>query len=596
MEIIAVLILLINALSISKMLKIKIEEAIPISVIGIIIIIYICGIFDNLKIGVYMVEIFTLLAIISIIYFIVKEKNLKDTLKRFLTPGILIYVLFFILNLVLTKGKILDDYDEFNHWGAIIKNMFIYNKYGMHENSSVTFNEYPPFTAVFQYFFLSIKNVYAEDTIMIAQNILYISFIMPLFKNISWKKGINKLWLAIPILLMPLIFYPSFFEEILVDGLMGVVFAMGLYQIYQNKSKIQDILFIIYVISLCLIKTTGIILAIVLILAKFINMLINKDNKKYFKKIGLMLLVPIILTGTWYVKLAIYNAETNWNFKQIYTENSSINSEKKEAIIENFLEAISGKKNCLTEKKVGTWLCIIIYVTYTVSLYKIITPDKKKSYIFTSSIMGISIIAYILGLLWMYLAIFNYSESGILASYERYVGTIMLAAFCFNTYVLIESIKIELRSIMIMITACLLFLPLQDIQKKYINGKEYINSTIQSIEQYNKISIYKDVLKQNDKVYYVGLPSMEEQYVIKLIKYKMMPVNVENNRMEYSENGQEFCEKLIDDGYTYIYIEKTSISFNEKYKGLFSNESIINNSLYKINNTAGRLNFERIMK
>ena len=67
--------------------------------------------------------------------------------------------------------------------------MFLYNCFGTNEQSVVRFNEYPPFTALFQYLFLGISKVYREDIIITAQNILYFSIILPIIKNVKWKKG-----------------------------------------------------------------------------------------------------------------------------------------------------------------------------------------------------------------------------------------------------------------------------------------------------------------------------------------------------------------------------------------------------------------------
>lgn len=593
MNIITILILLINALCISKLIKIKIEEAIPISVVGVMLPIYICGLFDNLRIGIYIIEALTIVSIITIIYLLIKEKNIKNTLKQFLTPGMIIYITFYVLDILITKDRIIDSYDEFNHWGAIIKNMVIYNKFGMHEKSIITFNEYPPFTALFQYFFLGIKNVFEEDTVMIAQNLLYISLIMPIFKNITWKKGTKKLLLAIPILLLPITLYIDFFEEILVDGFMGVVFAMGIYQICQKKSSINDILLVIYITALSLTKTTGLILAVILILAKLINVLVNKENKKYFGKVCLMMLIPIILTGAWYIKLAIYKANTNWKFENLYGE-SKFSEDRIEIIIQSFINGSMGKKSCLTERKVGTWICIFAYVAYSACVYNAIPQEKRKNYLYCSIVMFISIIIYILGLLCMYLTIFTYAESKSLASYERYVGTIMLSAFLFNTYFFIENTKIKFSTILAIISICLIFMPVQAIQKNYIDVENYKESPIPEIAEYGKIEKYKKIFNENDKIYYFGYKTLYEEYVAKLIKYKMMPVSIECRQTEYFRDRREFAQQLVDDGYTYIYIHQPDERLKFVLKDMFDNTNISDDSLYKINKDEGKIYFKKV--
>ena len=171
-------ILITFATMLSITFKKRIEETMPISTVGIILLIFLAGLLDNLKIGAIIVQILTIIQLIFILVTILKKDKdgIKEILGRILTPGLLIYTVLFKINIITNKGRIFEDYDEFNHWAVIIKNMFIYNTYGTNPETIVRFNEYPPFTAVFQYLFLAVQKVYSEDTVIIAQNVLYLSF------------------------------------------------------------------------------------------------------------------------------------------------------------------------------------------------------------------------------------------------------------------------------------------------------------------------------------------------------------------------------------------------------------------------------------
>ena len=269
----------INSASISIKMNRKIEEVLPIVVIGIILVIYILGLFNNLALGVNIVELITT---ISLIHIIMQIKNKKQKIIRnIITPGIVIYLMYIMINIILNKGRILEKYDSFNHWALITKNMYLYNGYGMMEKSIVNFNEYPPFTAIFQYLFLKIKGEYAEDTIIIAQNILYFSMIMPLFRNIDWQGKIKNLNLLIPtVIFIPMIFYKDFYTEILVDGFIGILFALGLYTIYkkENDQRYRYIMIGSYSIALALIKNTGIVFASIILIVETISLLKEKDK------------------------------------------------------------------------------------------------------------------------------------------------------------------------------------------------------------------------------------------------------------------------------------------------------------------------------
>ena len=188
----------------------------------------------------------------------------------------MIYIGLFALSIFINKDRILQDYDEFNHWAVIIKNMFMYNSYGTNSESIVAFNEYPPFTAVFQYLFLDINKVYSEDIILMAQNILYFSIIIPITKNIRWNKEIRKAFIVLPLMVfVPMFFYENFYLDILVDAILGVMFAYTIYVAYDEKDVIFKYVQICTgIIMLALTKTSGMglaVLALIIILIRTIK-------------------------------------------------------------------------------------------------------------------------------------------------------------------------------------------------------------------------------------------------------------------------------------------------------------------------------------
>ena len=156
--------------------------------------------------------------------------------------------------------------------------MFIYDTYGTNIESVVQFNEYPPFTAIFQYLFLKINEVYKEDIIIVAQNMLYLSIVIPITKNINWDKSLKKLVTIVPIIIfIPMIFYKDFYLNILVDGILGIMFAYVIFSALEKENTIFKYIKILAgEIMLCLTKTSVIGLAVLLILIILIKLLIDR--------------------------------------------------------------------------------------------------------------------------------------------------------------------------------------------------------------------------------------------------------------------------------------------------------------------------------
>ena len=110
--------------------------------------------------------------------------------------------------------------------------------FGANSESVLQYNEYPPFIGIFQYIILILKNAYAEDVVIMGLNILYISFIIPMFQYIKWDKSILKLLIYIPIaLFVPIFFYGDFYANLFMDGFMGCVFAYIIFSWYLNENR-----------------------------------------------------------------------------------------------------------------------------------------------------------------------------------------------------------------------------------------------------------------------------------------------------------------------------------------------------------------------
>ena len=381
--IIPILTIIIYAIMFAFLFKKRIEQTIPISVIAIVLVVYIFGLFDNLKLGAIITGVMAIMQLAIILCILCKEKDYRkviNKIKNIITPGLIIYIALTVLFIILNKGRIFENYDEFNHWGKIIKNMFMYNSYGTNIESTIKFNEYPPFTAIFQYIFLCINNQYHEDIVITAQCILYLSIIIPITKNLRWDKKIikNIILFVLVIICMPVIFYSNFYLEILVDGIMGVMFGVCIFYLYEKEENLtfKYVKIFTMLTMLFLTKTTGIALGIVAILLLIINTVRQRkkiDVKKDIKNIMIVIMALTIIILTWYIK--IKGTPKRWNFKEYFT----IKSEN-ENITELFIENIFTNQK-ITDKKLTVFAVITVVTCISFYLAKNVKKHNKERYI-----------------------------------------------------------------------------------------------------------------------------------------------------------------------------------------------------------------------
>lgn len=586
-------ILITFATMLSIIFKKRIEETMPISTVGIILLIFLAGLLDNLKIGAIIVQILTIIQLIFILVTILKKDKdgIKEILGRILTPGLLIYTLLFIVNVIINQGRIFEDYDEFNHWAVIIKNMFIYNTYGTNPETIVRFNEYPPFTAVFQYLFLAVQKVYSEDTVIIAQNVLYLSIIIPITKKIKWDKSALKILTAIPLIIfMPMILYKNFFLNILVDGILGIMFAYTIYSAYEDDSSIFKTLKILAgTIMLCLTKTSGLGLAILALIIILIKIIIDrkKDKSKFKSSIKRLIVICVItamLTSIWYIK--VNNAQKRWDFsKYVNAEEDRQNSSD---ILKSFTMSVFMRQDITTKQLTVFAVMILLIGLQIYSIKKV----KNKNFTYYAIAMLVSIPIYLISLAITYMTIFENIEGTMLTCFDRYTSTILLATLCFNAFAMFD-IKTKFSVELIVIASIIITLmPIDNIYTQYIRGKNYVKTSNTNRDIYTKIEKYKDKLNANDKILYMAGDKANIEYLKAMNEYVMMPVKIQNMISGNYESAEKF--KKVIERYDYVFIYRTNTDTVDNIKECFEGGKVQRDTLYRVVKNNETIELEKV--
>lgn len=590
MEYISILFIIsIFSITLSIIFNKKIEVTIPVSVTAIVLVVYIFGIFDKLLWGIYAVEILTILQIIYIgisIYFANKKKEIKQLFNNIITPGLLIYVVLVSVVAILNKGKIFEDYDEFNHWAVIIKNMFQNNQYGINADSVINYSEYPPFTAIFQYLVLKLKGTYSEDVIITAQSILYFSIIIPITQNVAWKKiQIKDVAMILGMICIPMILKPTFYTDILVDAIIGVMFAYTIYNIYRKEENIIYKMIMIFsgLLMLSLTKTSGLGLAFLAIGFVILRICTNKDKKENLKLFSVFMILWIILVGLWYGKVGMENANTNWNFHNIVDRNVITRElETKKEIMIRFITSILYTSNIVTEKGLTVLSVVLVILAINILIFRNLPKKNREKYKKFAIYMFVCSILYYIILLYMYLTIFDVSEATTLTSLGRYSMTILLADIVFNFYILYEEkIKMDKYISFVIIVFMIMFLPFSTITEKYVNGLEYNKVAQNNRDIMTKIEKYREGLSKDDKIYYVAGIETDLPKLLSLTRYVMMPINIEDITLGLGLDKKSFSQNILDEGYTHIYIYRVP-EMKEDIQSIFEDKKIKRDTLYQV--------------
>ena len=141
--------------------KKKYEEILPITCMGLSLILFFFGIVGYLKTGVKFVCALGMVCyLLTLVEFIKKRKNFMESVKcfskNFFTPGFIVYLAIFILLSITIDGLRPKKWDEYSHWVDIVKVMTTLNDFGTNPESYSLFKSYRPGMSLFQYLYFYI--------------------------------------------------------------------------------------------------------------------------------------------------------------------------------------------------------------------------------------------------------------------------------------------------------------------------------------------------------------------------------------------------------------------------------------------------------
>ena len=239
--------------------RIKLAFAPIYSIACIVLTLYFSGILNLLEISTN--TLYYLGFLLIPLNFITKEKIVRSLQSIFSIELSYFYIVAF-LSFYASQGQQLYANDDFSNWGFTSKVMK--ETKGFVKIGFLLHPEYPPATALFQYFF-SIKQTFIESNLLAANAFMTTAASLPILSLI--RKKLYKLFALLPLFIAPWVLGANFFT-LYVDTLMGLQFGTTLLFILSNKNPTSNtnILLLIPLISLLtLIKGSGFQISLVII-------------------------------------------------------------------------------------------------------------------------------------------------------------------------------------------------------------------------------------------------------------------------------------------------------------------------------------------
>ena len=477
--IIASIILTLIAAVYAILLKRKLAETYFLAVVTVVGVLYCFGLINVagcLLFGVYTLVVLALCCTIFLIYYFLKKRNYVLGIEAL--QGCLLYFCLLLFSLFINYGKVLHSWDEFSHWGVIVKYFYSADALGTYNgiNNGLAFPTYFPGISLFLYFFSRFSSHFIEYHLYIAMNAIYFTLLMPFVKDIFRKtESIYQFLLLITFLILPFLGYNidgGFYASLMVDLILGGFFGFTL--LYYFSFKYEKSLYGILIVSagifmLAITKDIGILFSLGIIAIIILDIILFRriqikdillGNNKPIQKISkiIILLLPFLATLfikiTWSKLLLRSKLNSYWHIPTLsdifLIFSKQIKPYQKETA-RNFINAMWQRKVPNINMNV-----IIFSILFIVILLFFIFINKKRYSVYQILILSIMIIAglFLYQFILMVLYIFDFAEieAVSLASYERYTSTYLVAMMIFTMLFFIpDENKMQKNSIKSMI-------------------------------------------------------------------------------------------------------------------------------------------------
>ncbi|HBW21899.1 MAG: hypothetical protein A2X28_02125 [Elusimicrobia bacterium GWA2_56_46] len=362
----------------------------------------------------------------------------KEYLARLLEPGTAVFLLLSFLLWLAFKGAQYSFFDEFSHWGLTIKEIFARNSL-IPKDSVLICKDYPPATALFQYYTL-ISTGWSEGMTCFAQAAITLSAAVTFLTGLPWRQWLKMAAILIVLHLLMVIFGFSL-PSVYVDHILGFFFGalLASYFISDDRGPAAVLRLLPALFILPLIKAAGIIFALTAAAIITADQLRgpgarqpNPAGSRLPVRLGLcalILLAPVVSAKTWSRHVDKMGISITLPLKaglaDIKRPFSAAATERDKTTLLNFENAFFSKR---AKNSLPPFFMALLLTALGILLAKKGKHPGENAWIRTSTLLTLAgFIAYSAGILFLYLYSFTGYEGPRLASFGRYMSIFFMA-------------------------------------------------------------------------------------------------------------------------------------------------------------------------
>lgn len=588
----------------------RFEELLPVSAMGIVLVLFVFGLLSKLEWGVYGLLLlgayFYLLTGISLW----KRKNRRTFRGNLVTPGFCIFLAAYCGLTLLNRGRLANTWDEFSHWIDVVKVMTTQDDFATNPGAFSGYASYPPGMALFQYFFQKVSFLcggerFSEGSTYTAYQVLTFCLFFPFLRKLSFRKPAAILPYLAGVFLAPMLFH-NFFASIFIEGFLGVCSGVGMSMIFLYPREEKDTLYIGTIGMLCamlaLAKDAGIVFALFLAGAFLLDR--RLAGEKGLLPDAVALLGAVLPRLLWMLEVRLSPQTSGINPPEYI---QGVFGADRMAVLRTFFLGLYEKEFPIGNSGIGISCIGMIFLTLTglCALYVCWKggSNRRKAVVVTA--LGTQLLCWVVGLAASYLFVFTKYESLNLMCFERYLGAGLLPIWCLGVLALLNALENSRRMDTVRFLAVFFAMLAVFPTRPMVNfvSRSYVSVARANRAAYEEITnLIRDTCEEGSFVYMVDQNHDGADFW--RIKFLARPVIVKNvcawslgipSQEDLNYTQQKTAEGWLlelREEYDYVLLYHVDDYFRDGYGSLFENPGEIREGcIYRVDKQDGLLKF-----
>ena len=599
--------------------------SLPATLTGTVLLTYFSQLlFHTFDIGIYVCMA---VAVSAVILLILRRKD-GDFISRCFSEGFFVFLAICLFFLVMDYGRWLSEWDEYSHWGKMVREMFRIDRfYSEPQSNLLVHKDYPPFAVIFEMLWCRFSGGYSAGNATMGLHVLGFSMVLPLSleqltrekKTDRLQKFLCKLAIVAAFLLLILQFNHVQPMTIYLDLFLPLFYVSLILMIADRELRRSGFGFTMLLMGqfgLIITKQMG--LAFVMLVWFFYTMLevmelSSEDKESQEKKSGrwlilvarslAILITPAISYSIWNHYITRLGLSGQFSFEKI-----SIGAVLR--ILAGGGEHIQHLTyvkyiRALFTTNLGTGIFSMTYVSAVLLAFCILavmtclfrTVVRKGEMLQYAALFAVGSAGYAFTMLVLYMFCYSEGEMSILASYERYMSTYVLSEyvilFCLLIRLLVRK-KIDVCTYQValgMLGAGLLTVGMDGLSQlmpqmfwekdvEYKEQADYIQSLTPAGAEVFMISSHNDVYTYFLS-YYLDDRRIDARYLT-------------SNVAIWSADNTDYWNGVLDcireDGYVYLYNVTDEV---QDALGQYMEDEFVDQALYIAVDENGELRLRR---